>query len=142
MHATCLDDETLAGYADGSLRANGRAAVDKHVDRCHTCRRLLAAVGASSDADGVAPGYDDWKGDYEMFEIDFPRRVPARPDGHGRTATPARSTAASRGVAPPLPDPPLARLPACPTPEEPWQTWLRACAGRMASRCTTTPSGA
>jgi anti-sigma factor RsiW len=45
----CIDDETLAAYADGSLAVDGRAAVDEHVDRCHACRRLLAAVGASSD---------------------------------------------------------------------------------------------
>jgi anti-sigma factor RsiW len=86
MHSTCLDDETLAGYADGHLSAGGRAVVDEHIDHCHACRRLLAAVGASSDA--------------------------------------------------------LARPRACPTPEEPWQSWLRAGAGRMASRCmTATPGG-
>jgi anti-sigma factor RsiW len=45
----CLDDDTLAGYADGSLGAEARAQVDEHVDCCHTCRRLLAAVGASAD---------------------------------------------------------------------------------------------
>ena len=47
MRPTCLDDDTLAGYADGSLGANERAAVDEHVDRCHACRRLLAAVASS-----------------------------------------------------------------------------------------------
>ena len=54
LPSNCLDDETLAGYADGSLTVTGRAAVDEHVDRCHACRRLLAAVGASSDG-GDAP---------------------------------------------------------------------------------------
>lgn len=49
MRPTCLNDDTLAGYADGSLAADARAAVDEHVDRCHSCRRLLAAVGASED---------------------------------------------------------------------------------------------
>jgi anti-sigma factor RsiW len=86
MNGTCLDDENLAGYADGSLCADSRAVVDEHIDRCHACRRLLAAVGASRDA--------------------------------------------------------LARPRARSTPEEPWQSWLRAGAGRMASRCTTTPARA
>ena len=86
MPFTCLEDETLAGYADGSLCADDRAAVDEHIDHCHPCRRLLAAVGACDDG--------------------------------------------------------LARPRACPTEEEPWQSWLRAGAGRMASRCTTTPSRA
>jgi len=49
LPSSCIDDETLAGYADGSLGDQGRTAVDEHVDRCHACRRLLAAVGASSD---------------------------------------------------------------------------------------------
>jgi anti-sigma factor RsiW len=49
LSSPCLDDETLAGYADGSLGAHGRAAVDEHVDRCHACRRLLAAVGAATE---------------------------------------------------------------------------------------------
>lgn len=55
MLSSCINDETLAGYADGSLDSGGRAAVDEHVDRCNACRRLLAAVGASSDGEDVAP---------------------------------------------------------------------------------------
>jgi hypothetical protein len=61
LRPNCLDDETLAGYADGSLGKDGRAAVDDHVDRCHTCRRLLAAVGASSDTLEKAPIAGDVK---------------------------------------------------------------------------------
>jgi anti-sigma factor RsiW len=49
-----MDDETLAAYVDGSLAAARRAAVDEHVDRCGSCRRLLAAVGASEDGQGAA----------------------------------------------------------------------------------------
>ena len=49
LASPCIDDETLAGYADGSLGPPGRAAVDEHVDRCHACRRLLAAVGVATE---------------------------------------------------------------------------------------------
>jgi anti-sigma factor RsiW len=44
-----MDDDTLAAYVDGSLSSARRAAVDEHVDRCGSCRRLLAAVGAAGD---------------------------------------------------------------------------------------------
>jgi anti-sigma factor RsiW len=57
-----MDDETLASYVDGSLAAARRAAVDEHVDRCGSCRRLLAAVGASQDGEGAVteqPHQDD-----------------------------------------------------------------------------------
>ena len=55
MHATCIDDDTLAAYLDGSLVAARRAAVDEHIDRCCLCRRLLAAVGASEDGEESEP---------------------------------------------------------------------------------------
>jgi anti-sigma factor RsiW len=51
----CLNDDTLAGYADGSLGTEERARVDEHVDSCNSCRRLLAAVGAATDGEPAPP---------------------------------------------------------------------------------------
>jgi hypothetical protein len=45
----CIDDETLARYAEGSLEHDAIAVVDQHVDGCHTCRRVLAETVAAGE---------------------------------------------------------------------------------------------
>jgi hypothetical protein len=45
----CIDDETLARYAEGSLDVDAIALVDEHVDGCHTCRRVLAETVAAGE---------------------------------------------------------------------------------------------
>lgn len=47
----CLDDETVAGLAEGSLDPGLRAAAVSHLAACGSCRRALASVaGALGDA--------------------------------------------------------------------------------------------
>src|SRR4029453_16264696 len=40
----CLDAETLAAWADGTLKAHGAAAVEAHASSCPRCMRVLAAM--------------------------------------------------------------------------------------------------
>lgn len=57
----CLDENQLAGLADGSLRSEERAAAEKHLDNCRDCRQMLAALAralpgrGSSDDLGLPP---------------------------------------------------------------------------------------
>lgn len=47
----CLDDDTLAGLADGSLGAAARAAVLPHLAACARCRSAMASIArALADA--------------------------------------------------------------------------------------------
>lgn len=49
----CLDAETLAAFADGSLTREGRAAAEAHAADCARCLQLLAAIARTDEA--VAP---------------------------------------------------------------------------------------
>jgi hypothetical protein len=50
----CLDDNLVAGFVAGSLADADRARVEREIDRCETCRRLVsAAMGARSTVSGA-----------------------------------------------------------------------------------------
>jgi hypothetical protein len=47
---TCLDAETLAAWADGTLNRGDRAAVETHASDCGRCQALLAAMVRTAPA--------------------------------------------------------------------------------------------
>lgn len=52
--AACVDDDTIAALAAGTLRAEQRAAVVPHVASCARCRALVASVARALADGGVA----------------------------------------------------------------------------------------
>lgn len=57
----CIDDDTLAVFAEGALDAAARARVEAHLIRCDSCMEAVAAAALSLDpmggaAEPVAPG--------------------------------------------------------------------------------------
>jgi serine/threonine protein kinase len=66
----CIDDETLARYAEGSLELDAIAVVDQHVDGCHTCRRVLAeTVAAGEGMAAFEPGTPAFTGRYRVLRL-------------------------------------------------------------------------
>ncbi len=51
----CLGDDTLALMIDGDIEADERAQVEEHIDRCSTCRSLLASMVDLGDAAASLP---------------------------------------------------------------------------------------
>lgn len=52
--ADCLDDDTVAALADGSLDAARRQAVLPHLSRCPRCRAAVASVARALADPGIA----------------------------------------------------------------------------------------
>jgi len=50
----CLDDDTLAALAEGSLSAVARATALGHVASCPRCRSIVASVARALADSGVA----------------------------------------------------------------------------------------
>ena len=46
---TCLDDATVLGLVEGRLAVPALAAVDDHLDRCESCRDVVALVARSKE---------------------------------------------------------------------------------------------
>ena len=51
----CIDDDTLAVFADGALDAAARARVEEHLVSCDSCLEAVAAAALSLDPLGGAP---------------------------------------------------------------------------------------
>ena len=56
--AGCPSEEDFAAFVRGSLEAPRRGALEAHVARCSTCRRLLSALARAAAATGLRPGDD------------------------------------------------------------------------------------
>ncbi len=54
----CLDAETLAAWADGTLNAQAAAAVEAHASSCARCMAVLAAMERTAPAVRAAPRLD------------------------------------------------------------------------------------
>ena len=54
---SCLDAETLAAWADGTLSADAAARVDAHAAGCSRCVALMTAVTQSTPAEGASDGW-------------------------------------------------------------------------------------
>lgn len=50
----CLDDDTLAAFAEGSLNASAHGAAVRHIAGCPRCRRVVASVARSLADPGIA----------------------------------------------------------------------------------------
>src|SRR5262245_61979516 len=48
----CLDEETVSAFARGELSTDHRHAATQHVDRCASCRELLALAARYDSASG------------------------------------------------------------------------------------------
>src|SRR2546426_689467 len=77
----CLDDDTLAALAEGSLSAVARATALGHVASCPRCRSIVASVARGLADSGVArevpsPGS---AGRRRFFQIALPAAAAARP---------------------------------------------------------------
>jgi tRNA A-37 threonylcarbamoyl transferase component Bud32/tetratricopeptide (TPR) repeat protein len=51
----CLDESTIAAYAEGRLDGDARTSALTHVDSCAACRRMVAAVAAAASGGASAP---------------------------------------------------------------------------------------
>ena len=70
----CLDDDTVAALADGTLDATARAAVLPHLAVCARCRGALASVARALGDAGVAREVAAAEGDgrRRFYRIAFP----------------------------------------------------------------------
>lgn len=60
----CLDEQTLAAWADDGLTRAERAAVESHAADCDRCQAMLAAmvtIAAASDADASRSSTSRWR---------------------------------------------------------------------------------
>ncbi len=51
----CLDENLLAAFADGSLGAGAREAVERHLSLCGACREIASALASPQDPLASAP---------------------------------------------------------------------------------------
>src|SRR5687768_10260344 len=51
MTLACPDDDVLTAYAERGLDSTRADSVDAHVDRCATCRKIVAALVVAMDED-------------------------------------------------------------------------------------------
>jgi hypothetical protein len=57
----CVDTDTLAAWADGTLGAGDRAAVESHASNCARCQALLAAMARVTMPTTPEPGREWWR---------------------------------------------------------------------------------
>src|SRR5262245_3677041 len=50
----CPGDDAIAAFAEGGLGAEERAAIERHLDQCASCRRAIAALIAVGDEKSTA----------------------------------------------------------------------------------------
>ena len=95
--AECLDDDTIAALADGTLSADARAAALPHVARCVRCRMVVASVARALNDSSVqreigTHGGSRWRRWYHvaipavaaaaLLLLVLPRKVPDSPPVH------------------------------------------------------------
>src|SRR3972149_5122875 len=51
MKSACLDEDSVLLFVEGRMGGNARGEVERHVDECVECRRLVAALAGGSDLD-------------------------------------------------------------------------------------------
>jgi hypothetical protein len=75
----CLDDPTLAAFAEGALDAGARAAALPHLATCARCRGVVASVARSLADSGVAREVAalEGRGRRRLFRIGLPAAAAA-----------------------------------------------------------------
>ncbi len=51
----CLDEETVLALLDGELETERVREVDRHIDGCSSCRRLLSTLAEETSSDQLLP---------------------------------------------------------------------------------------